>query len=182
MSKNSSVLLAIIALLGSVCGSSGAAPLPDETLENALDYRGPHAEAFKSLQKEDCPYFLLTKDGIGYLKTSALSLLDDERPHKTTTKLVDGLPDDWWLRPSFLKSDNGWTKITKDEAHKLWGDAKERFASGWHFFTFDVRAAYNGEANTYHVDLQFDPKGGATAYRIRGIGINKAKWVTKAAD
>lgn len=180
MRKNlASLLLVITALVGCVCGAKGSSLMPDETLENALAYRGPRVEAFRSSQPKDCPYFLFTRDGIGYLKTFALSLVKDERTHKAPAKIIDGaFPDDWWLRPSFLKPDNGWTKITQEEAQRLWGASKERYASGWHFLTFDVHSDYNGESNIYHVDLQFDPNGMTTAYRIRGIGISNAKWMT----
>lgn len=171
------LLLVLSAITTSVCAARSASPIPDDVLEDQLAYRGPHVEAFRTVRAKNSPYFLLTQDGTGYLKTFALSFVKSERPSSVPAKIIEGaFPSDWWTRPSFLKPDSGWTKITMESAQTLWGASKERYASAYHFYTFDVHSEFNGEANIYHVDLEFDQNRMATAYRIRGIGLNNAKW------
>lgn len=180
MNKYRSIFVIVSGLIfvGVVTQSIASNPMPDETVDNRLLYVGPHIEAFKTSSGDECPYFLLTTGGTGYLKSRKLSLVKEERPHSAPPAVVEGnFPDDWFLRKSFLKADDGWEKLTKAEADRMWQERSEHTAHR-RFISYDISSEFNGESNIYHLDLQFGTQV-PVAYRLRGIGITNPKWISK---
>lgn len=85
---------------------------------------------------------------------------------------------DWVDRTSF-KSENGWTQLTFSHAKQFWGEPRKHLVNGHEFYTFDAQSDWNGEANIYHLDLEFVMCNQIKAYRIRGIGIQNPKWINE---
>lgn len=127
--------------------------------------------------KEHWPYpygsfsILVDKKGIGHVQTYAVPLSNNKRTD-------DRIFLDWKARTSFIKfSQTGarnWTQLNLKDAIMLWGEPRKNL----NFYTFDANNTWNGEPNIYHLDFKFNNNGIISAYRVRGIGIAHAQWVT----
>jgi hypothetical protein len=81
---------------------------------------------------------------------------------------------DWKRRTSCVKHGIGWVQLSLEDATDLWGQPKNKRE----FYTFDAHSHSQGEPNIFHLDLKFNKDNVISAYRIRGIGIENAQWIT----
>lgn len=132
------------------------------------------------------PYQLSNKDGSTasnfnvYIDRNRTGHLQSRQIKDLARYLKEGssFKKDWVDRTSF-KSENGWTQLTLSHAKQFWGEPRKHFVYGHEFYTFDAQSDWNGEANIYHLDLEFVMGNQIKAYRIRGIGIQDPKWINK---
>jgi len=90
------------------------------------------------------------------------------------TRDKGGIFVDWKRRTSFLKPGVGWVQLSLHDASDLWGQPRKNPG----FYTFDAHNVWNGEPNIYHLDLKFGNDDVISAYRVRGVGIGNAQWIT----
>jgi hypothetical protein len=105
-------------------------------------------------------------------------------PVSYDSKEDDSIFVDWKRRTSFIKrgkyDEKIWTQLTFEDARNLWGEPRKNYDSRGPgaFFTFDASNSSNLEPNIYHLDFKFDANHVVCAYRVRGIGIGTAQWIT----
>lgn len=89
-----------------------------------------------------------------------------------------GRPPGWSDRVSFYKDGLGWTKLTLEDAKKIFGEPRLRGVGKTQFYTFDAFVTVQREQQLFHIDLRFNSQGIIESYRIRGIGIRNPQWVS----
>jgi len=170
------VAFVIILALALMLPSRATGPIPDTALDAAILYKPGHASILVAPPKS-LPFFLLVDDsGIGRL----VDFIGD--PLKLAS---NGVPKNWAKSKEFLDLTNNkvWTHLTLTQAVEMWGKPRDHFLAGGnskYFSTFDAYGSFNKEPNIYHLDLRFDPNEKLFSYRVRGIGICNAKWITSS--
>ncbi len=106
-------------------------------------------------------------------------LISQDKVHapKREARSLGRLPD-WSDRISFFREGPGWTKITLNDARKIFGEPMVRGVGETQFFAFDAYATVQKEKQLFHLDLRFGGDGAISSYRVRGIGIRNPQWVT----
>jgi hypothetical protein len=79
---------------------------------------------------------------------------------------------------TFFKKDGGKTRLTLDEATRLWGTPRRHS----NYYTFDARNFHHGEENIFHLDFLFDKEGYVESYRLRGIELGYPTWLRPKYD
>lgn len=151
-----------------------SAPIPDSAYEEAILYQGNHSVVLRAKNNQPIEvgsqpaFFLLVSEGTGYLADFGSS----------PTIGSEGFPEGSgaWNIGASLNKHVSWTRLTREKSQELWGEPVERTVRP-RLTSFDVFGKCNEETNLYHVDVNFDRDGNARSYRIRGIGISKAKWI-----
>ena len=145
-------------------------PVAANSPNDEIQYRHSYASLLASPEKNLSFYLLVTDAGTGYF-------VNIGHPKRL---LKNGVPSDWEHRAANIDQlDKAWTELSKSKAEK-WGPPHHVLAAS--LGTYDARGSFNGEENLYHLDLIFDKNDMLYLYRVRGIGIREAKWVTLCPD
>lgn len=132
------------------------------------------------LQNLDKTHFPFADFAINYHPIDGIAHLQSkDRVHAPKREEQDiGRPPGWSDRVSFYKEGLGWTKLTFEDAKKIFGEPRLRGMSKTLFYTFDTFVTVQREKQLFHLDLRFDSAGTIESYRIRGIGIRNPTWVS----
>lgn len=158
---------------------------PSAGIENSLSYNkyscdlhdnytnGNGQAAFCLIVDGSGTGHMQSREGIKALRSS----------DKKYSDLVDGeLIKDWKSRTCTNSTNHSRTPLSSAEAIKLWGTPRKHTVYTKTFYTFDAHGIFDGEENIYHLDLSFDKSENLDGYRIRGIGIKNAVWVTASTQ
>lgn len=148
-------------------GTMANCPLPDPEKEDIILYRNGYTAVLGPAESE-LPFCLkVSSDGTGYLVD------------------LKGLQAGESTFASFSSEDSNrscvWKYLSKSVCERNWGKLKKLEVKGAlpvDFVSFDVPSERIGEKNIYHLDLVFNEKTGLPfIYRVRGIGIDNAKFI-----
>lgn|GEM_PF-3354544 len=158
---------AISAILLYANGAFANCPLPDPEKEDIIQYRNGYS-AVLSPPEAKLPFCLkVSSDGTGYLVDSNGLQTDESFFANVSTEECN--------------RSHVWKDLSKTVCEKNWGKLKKLQIKGAlpvDFATFDVPSERIGERNIYHLDIVFNEKTWLPfLYRIRGIGINNAKFI-----
>ena len=142
-------------------------PLPDPEKEDIIQYPNGYTAALGPSEAK-LPFCLkVSIDGTGYLV--------DLNGFQAKQGSSANVSSEEYNRSHI------WRDLSKTVCEKNWGKLKKLEIEGAlpvDFVTFDVPSVRIGEKNIYHLDVVFNEKTWLPfLYRVRGIGINNAKFI-----
>ena len=132
------------------------------------------------LENLDKPHYPFAHFVISYRPVEGVAhLVSQDGTHAPTheKRNIGRLPD-WVERVGFYKEGAGWSKLTLEDAKKIFGEQRLRGIGKTQFYTFDAFVTVQRERQLFHLDLRFDSQGIITSYRVRGIGIRNPQWIS----
>lgn len=151
---------------------------PENSERYSPGYSYGHEYGLKNEAKDVFPterfYLQVSRD------TKIAHLLLRHKPEAIPSRPLPSDPPTLEDSISIFKSSSGWSKLTLDDASKIFGKPRKKINEESIFYTFDVSSSEPYmEKQLYHIDMKFGTGSVATAYRLRGIGIPNPQWIDK---